>query len=107
MSKWIKKVDKIVVIAGNSKGSTGTVLAKKNDRILVQGINMRKKHMKQRSEQERGGIIEIERAIHISNVALCDADGKALRVGVSVNADGKRELVSRKGGETKVLRAVK
>ncbi|NGX33598.1 MAG: 50S ribosomal protein L24, partial [Candidatus Anoxychlamydiales bacterium] len=71
MSKWIKKDDSVVVIAGNDKGKVGTVLSKNKDRVVVQGINMRKKHMKRTQKTQAAQIVEMEMPIHISNVALC------------------------------------
>ena len=69
----IRKGDSVVVLAGKDKGRTGTVLemVNKSDRVLVQGINMVKRHTKQ-SQTSEGGIIAKEAAIHISNVALAD-----------------------------------
>ena len=77
-SKWIKKGDRVLVIAGNDKGNMGEVLSRKGDRILVQGINIRKKHQKQQQQNVPASIISIEAAVHISNVHLCDADGKKI-----------------------------
>ncbi|MDN3504769.1 MAG: 50S ribosomal protein L24 [Rhabdochlamydiaceae bacterium] len=105
MSKWIKKDTKVVVIAGNDKGTSGTVIARKNDRVIVQGVNIRKKHMKAKSQDRPSEIVQMECAIHISNVALCDADGKAVKVKAINNGD-KKELVI--AGEQKtVLRTIK
>lgn len=105
MSKWIRKDDKVVVLTGNDKGTTGTVLARKGDKVVVQGVNVRKRHMKSRSQDRPSEIIQIERAIHISNVALCDDDGKKIKA-VAKNSDGKKELFA-VGQEEKVLRTLK
>ncbi|MBM3192169.1 MAG: 50S ribosomal protein L24, partial [Chlamydiae bacterium] len=59
MSSWLKKEDKVVVIAGNDKGKMGVVLACGEDRVLVKGVNIKKKHVKRRSENERSEIIDI------------------------------------------------
>jgi large subunit ribosomal protein L24 len=72
----IKKGDKVLVIAGNDKGRTGVVLRRKEDRVAVQGINIRKRHVKKRSQNMPSQIIEMEVPVHISNVCLCDDDGK-------------------------------
>ena len=80
MAKTIKRGDRVLVIAGNDKGKHGEVLAKGEERILVQGINVRKKHLKPTQETKGGRIIDMEVPIHISNVTLCDKDGQRLKV---------------------------
>ncbi len=92
MSKWIKKGEKVVVIAGNDKGKTGDVIGRNGDRVLIQGINIRKKHAKRKTKAPGAEILEIEVPIHISNVSLCNADGKPVKVKVRQNKDGAKEL---------------
>lgn len=97
----IKKGDNVVVLTGKDKGRTGTVLemVNKTDRVLVQGINMVKRHTKQ-SQTSEGGIIAKEAAIHISNVALADPkDGKPTKVGIKTNDDGKKVRFAKRSGE--------
>ena len=97
----IKKGDNVVVLTGKDKGRTGTVLemVNKSDRVLVQGINMVKRHTKQ-SQTSEGGIIAKEAAIHISNVALADPkDGKPTRVGIKTQDDGKEVRFAKRSGE--------
>ncbi len=97
----IKKGDNVVVLTGKDKGRTGTVLemVTKSDRVLVQGINMVKRHTKQ-SQTSEGGIVAKEAAIHISNVALADPkDGKATRVGIKTNDDGKKVRFAKRSGD--------
>lgn len=97
----IKKGDNVVVLTGKDKGRTGTVLemVTKSDRVLVQGINMVKRHTKQ-SQTSEGGIVAKEAAIHISNVALADPkDGKPTRVGIKTNDDGKKVRFAKRSGE--------
>ncbi|MCJ8309135.1 MAG: 50S ribosomal protein L24 [Rhizobiaceae bacterium] len=97
----IKKGDNVVVLTGKDKGRTGTVLemVNKSDRVLVQGINMVKRHTKQ-SQTSEGGIIAKEAAIHISNVALADPkDGKPTKVGIKTNDDGKKVRFAKRSGE--------
>lgn len=89
MSKWIKKDDKIVVIAGNNRGKTGTVLSRKGDRIVVQGINLRKKHVKRKSRVASSDILEYEMPIHISNVSICNAEGKPVKLKVKTSDECK------------------
>ena len=97
----IKKGDNVVVLTGKDKGRAGTVLemVNKSDRVLVQGINMVKRHTKQ-SQTSEGGIIAKEAAIHISNVALADPkDGKPTKVGIKTNDDGKKVRFAKRSGE--------
>lgn len=92
MSKWIRKGDKVVVIAGNDRGKTGDVVARKDDRVVVQGVNIRKKHVKRQQKAPGAGIVDIEAPIHISNVALCNSEGKPVKVKVRIGKDGEKEL---------------
>ncbi len=97
----IKKGDTVIVLAGNSKGQTGRVLQvlKKKQRVLVEGVNLVKKHQKP-TETQKGGILEIEAPIAISNVAYYDAKSKsATRIGRRVE-NGKIVRYSKKSGET-------
>jgi len=97
----IKKGDNVVVLTGKDKGRSGTVLEMitKTDRVLVQGINMVKRHTQQ-SQTSEGGIVSKEAAIHISNVALADPkDGKATRVGIKTNDDGKKVRFAKRSGD--------
>jgi len=106
MSKWIKKGDKVVVIAGNDKGRTGTVLRRKEERVVVQGMNIRKKHAKRRSQVQTPTILEIEVPIHVSNVALCDDEGKAIDVQVR-EVNGVKELYYLQGKKEVSLRTLR
>lgn len=97
----IKKGDNVVVLTGKDKGRSGTVLEmlSKSDRVLVQGINMVKVHTKQ-SQTSEGGIVAKEAAIHISNLAIADPkDGKASRVGIKTNDDGKKVRFAKRSGD--------
>lgn len=70
-----RKDDDVYVISGNSRGMTGKILRVLDDKVVVQGINLRKKHVKPTRDQ-KGGIITIERPIHISNVRLSRESSK-------------------------------
>ncbi|MCV3241692.1 50S ribosomal protein L24 [Mesorhizobium sp. ZC-5] len=97
----IRKGDKVVVLAGKDKGRTGEVLsvAPKDDKAVVRGVNMIRRHQKQSQSQE-GGIITKEAPIHLSNIALADPkDGKPTRVGFQVQKDGKKVRVAKRSGE--------
>jgi large subunit ribosomal protein L24 len=93
MKLKIKKGDTVQVIAGNDKGKVKRVLAvyPKVMRVLVEGVNVRKKHTRPNQRNTQGGIISKEMPIHYSNVQLIDAEKKPTRVGVSVEfKDGER-----------------
>ena len=103
MSKLnIKKGDKVFVNSGEYRGRTGRVLkvlAEKN-RVIVEGLNMIKKHTKPNAKNPQGGIIEEEGPIHISNVNLVDPkSGKATRVGRKKDANNKSIRYAKKSGE--------
>ena len=90
MAAKIRKGDKVVVLTGRDKGRTGEVIeVRPNDeRALVRGVNMVKRHQKQTAQQE-GGIISKELPIHLSNVAIADPkDGKPTRVGFKFIGEG-------------------
>ena len=98
----IKKGDQVVVTTGANKGAKGEVLRVdlQKSRVIVQGVNMRKKHKKP-TQQSAGGIENIEAAIHVSNVSLADPkSGEATRVGYKTLKDGKKVRFAKKSGET-------
>jgi large subunit ribosomal protein L24 len=107
MSKWIRRGDRVLVIAGNSRGKSGEVLERSGDRVVVQDVNVRKKHMKRTQETQGGRIVEMEMPLHISNVCLCDKEGKPLKVSVRKKADGAKELVYGEKTHETVYRSVK
>jgi len=107
MSKWIKKGDKVVVTAGNSKGQTGKVLSRSEDRVVIQGLNLRKKHLKRRSQEQTSRIVEIEAPIHVSNVNLCDNNDRPVKVKVRFNEEGQKELFYLDGSKEVFFRLVK
>ncbi|GGB07834.1 50S ribosomal protein L24 [Macrococcus brunensis] len=97
----VKKGDKVIVITGKDKGKTGTVIEAlpKKDRVVVEGVNIIKKHQKPTQMNPEGGIEEREAAIHVSNVMLLDPKtNKPTRVGYKVE-DGKKVRVAKKSGE--------
>lgn len=75
----LRSGEEVVVIAGNDKGKTGKVIRFKEDRVVVEGVNVRKKHMKKTQENQQPQIIDIECAIHISNVRPF-IEGKAVKL---------------------------
>jgi large subunit ribosomal protein L24 len=100
----IKKGDKVVVLAGKDKGRAGEVLQvmPKEDRAVVRGINMVKRHTRQSASQE-AGIISKEASIHLSNLSVADPkDGKPTRVGIKVVGEGenaRKVRVAKRSGE--------
>jgi len=93
MSKWLKKGDTVLVIAGNDKGRTGVVLGFKKNRVIIQGINLRKKHLKKTQEQKTAQIVDIECPIDKSNVAICNAESKPISLKVKIRENGGKDLV--------------
>jgi len=101
MAAKIRKGDTVVVITGRDKGRKGEVIEIKRaqDRALVRGIHMVKRHQKQSASQE-GGIIAKESSVHLSNLALADPkDGKPTRVGFKMVGDKKVRFAKRSGVE--------
>lgn len=107
MSKWIRKGDNVCVITGNERGRTGKVLDRRGSRIVVESLNMKSKHVKKSQSHPQGAILRIEGPLHISNVALCDANGQKIAPRVRQNQDGRRDLIYRKGDEEVILRILK
>ncbi len=101
MAAKIKKGDKVVILTGRDKGKSGEVVQvmPKEERALVRGVNMVKRHQRQSMNQE-GGIISKEAPIHLSNLALADPkDGKPTRVGFKVLDDGRKVRFAKRSGD--------
>jgi large subunit ribosomal protein L24 len=101
MAARIKKGDKVVVITGADKGTEGEVLQvfPKDNRAVVQGVAIAKRHTKPKGMGQPGGIVEREASVHLSNLALIDpSTGKATKVGFRVLDGGKKIRVARKSG---------
>ncbi|NVP57991.1 MULTISPECIES: 50S ribosomal protein L24 [Rhizobiaceae] len=95
----IRKGDKVVVLTGKDKGRTGEVVQvmPKEDRAIVRGVNVVKRHQRQTQSQE-AGIISKEASIHLSNIAIADPkDGKPTRVGFKIEGDKKVRVAKRSG----------
>jgi large subunit ribosomal protein L24 len=101
----IKKGDHVIVTAGKDKGASGTVIAAfpKNDRVVVEGVNLVKRHKKENPQggaAQQGGVITQEASIHVSNVQIVDPDTKKpARVGYTFNEDGTKVRVLRPSGK--------
>jgi len=94
----IKKGDKVVVISGKDKGKTGTVTAAfpKENKVLVDGVNIKKKHQRPRRGGQKGQILDKGFPIHASNVMIVDPkSGKRTRIGIT-RKDGKRARITKK-----------
>ena len=103
----IKKNDMVMVIAGNDRGKTGKILKvfPKNNRVIIEGINIRKRHTKPNQKNPQGGILEKEASIHVSNVMMLDPkSNEPTRLGAQIILDEKsgkkkRARVSKLSGE--------
>lgn len=96
----LKKGDEVIVLTGKNKGKKGKIekIFPKKDKVVVTGVNMYKRHQKARSEREAGGIIDITRPLHISNVAFVDPKtGKPTRIGYQVSKNEKVRFAKKSG----------
>ena len=100
----IRKGDTVKVLSGNDKNKTGEVLEiiPKQEKIIVKGVNIRKKHVKPRKQGEEGGIIPIECAIHVSKVNIvCPKCNAATKIGFSIEKDKKVRICKKCGTKIK------
>ncbi len=100
----IKKGDTVKVLSGNDKGKTGEVLeiVPKSQKVVVKGVNVRKKHVKARKQGEESGIISIECAIHSAKLAVvCPKCNKATRIGYEIEKDEKVRVCKKCGAKIK------
>lgn len=98
----LKKNDQVIVIAGKDKGKTGKILKifSANQRAIVENINFVKKAQRKTQQNQKGGFLDIEAAIHISNLMLLDKKtNKGTRFGASILKDGTKVRISKKSGE--------
>jgi len=101
MKLKIKKGDVVTVIAGSNKGKTGKVIAVDTLalRVTVEGVNLAKKHTKPSQKNPQGGIATKEAAIHYSNVMLMDSKGKATRIAIKKDKEGKTSRIAKTTGQ--------
>ena len=98
----VRRGDRVRVIRGNFAGQEGTVLRvlTKENRVVVEGVNMRKRHTRPSQANQEGGIITFEAPLHASNVMLLDPkSGDPTRVRQHIDADGTKERVSARSGD--------
>jgi large subunit ribosomal protein L24 len=97
----IKKGDKVVVLSGKDRGKEGTVMRvfPKEGKVIVEGVNIARKHQKAKSATMQGGIIDKDMPMPVSRVAIVSpGDGKATRVGYRMEADGTKVRICRRTG---------
>lgn len=96
----VRKGDRVRVIRGDHVGQEGTILEAipADNRVVVEGINMRKRHMRPSNSNPEGGIVTFEAPIHASNVMLIDPNGDPTRTRRRIDADGRKERISVKTG---------
>ena len=107
MSKKIRKGDTVIVLAGNERGRIGKVMSREGDKAVIQGLNLRKKTVKKSEENPNGGIVELEKPIHISNLRICIDEGQPIKLRAQFNDDGQKEYYYKVGGENIVYRSSK
>ena len=100
MALKIKKHDMVKVISGKAKGKTGKIMSvfKDSNRVIVEGVNMGKKHQRPSQDDQKGGIMDREQPIHISNIMLVGKSNDPVRV-VRREVEGKRVRVEKKTGK--------
>lgn len=106
-NKKVRKGDKVVAIAGNERGKVGTVLSRVGEKVIVQGLNVRKKHVKRSQQHPAGGTLELEKPIHISNLKVCTAEEKPVKLKMRVKKNGERQLVYHSDKQEVVHRSIK
>ncbi|MFN7151362.1 MAG: 50S ribosomal protein L24 [Microthrixaceae bacterium] len=96
----IRKGDRVRVLTGKFRGKEGEVMTvlPKTNQVIVDGINVAKRHQKPTRAMQQGGIIDKAMPLDVSNVALIDTDGKPTRVGFEVGSDGTKTRIARRSG---------
>jgi len=102
--KWLKKDDNVMVIAGNDKGKVGLIMAIIKNRVIVKGVNVRKKNVKSSNQKQASQVVYIEMPIAISNVALCNADGEKIKKLTLKKTNKEKQLVFMENGKELVYR---
>jgi large subunit ribosomal protein L24 len=102
-----KKGDRVVAIAGNERGKIGTILRCVGERVVIQGLNIRKKHVKKSEQNPAGGIMSFEHSMHVSNIKLCVAEDTGVKLRTRVDPSGNRELYYKLDGQEITHRSLK
>ena len=98
--KKLKTGDKVVVVSGSNKGKEGKILKVLDEKVLVEGVNIVKKHLKPKNNNGNGEIVETEAPIHVSNVQVIDPKTKkASKIGYDVDKNGKKIRIAKKSNE--------
>lgn len=105
-TKKIRTGDRVIAITGSNRGQIGVVQKCVGDKVVVQGLNIVKKHMK-KTQTAPGGIVEMEKPIHVSNVKLCVDENTAVKLKVRKDDQGQSQLVYKQGDQEVVYRSVK
>ncbi len=105
-NKRLREGDRVIVIAGNDKGRTGEVLSRKGSKLVIQGVNIRKKHAR-KTQEGPGRILSIEMPVNASNVMLCPEGEKAVKLFCRTNKEGEQELCYKDGDKEVVYRSKK
>jgi len=96
----LKTGDKVVVISGANKGKEGKITKVLDDKVIVEGVNIRKKHLKPKNNNGNGEIVEVERPIHRSNVMIIDPKTKKpTKIKIDFDKNGKKIRISKKSNE--------
>lgn len=96
----LKKGDKVVVIAGSNKGKEGTITKVLDEKVIIEGVNLRKKHLKPKNNNGTGEIIEQEAPIHASNIMIIDPKTKKpTKIKKVIDEKGKKIRISKKSNE--------
>ena len=106
-TKKIRSGDRVIAISGNERGQAGTVLRIIGERAVVQGLNVKKKHVKPSQANAKGSIISIERPIHISNLCACTENNERIKLRIRENDSGSRELYYMLDGKEILYRSIK
>lgn len=105
-NRRIRKGDTVMALNGNDRGQKGTVLSLVGERVVVQGLNVRKKCVRKSEANPAGGIVDRECGIHISNLRLC-VDDEPVKVKAKINRKGEKELIYKKEGKEVLYRQIK
>lgn len=106
-NKTIRKGDKVIAITGNYKGQVGTVTKKDGDLVTVGGLNLKTKSVRKSQQHPNGGFIQIEKPLHVSNLKICTATNKPVKLRTKTNKAGDKELYYIDDGKEVTHRLIK